>query len=125
MCPIGLQLGDEHTPERLRELIERAPDYAPPEPPPPSPDEIEAQIERLAQFSIVEYERERRDLAAKLGMRPTILDMVVKAKRRERGQTGVTARKAARSAILKSSHGLRPSTAPRCSTRLPPRPSAS
>jgi putative DNA primase/helicase len=88
-----LALGNDHTPERLRELIERTPDYAPPEQSPPSPDEIEAQIERLAQFSIVEYERERRDLAAKLGMRPTILDMVVKAKRRERGLDGCDGKK--------------------------------
>jgi putative DNA primase/helicase len=88
-----LALGHDHTPERLRELIERAPDYAPPEQSPPSPDEIEAQIERLAQFSIVEYERERRDLAAKLGMRPTILDVVVKAKRRERGLDGCDGKK--------------------------------
>jgi hypothetical protein len=66
-----LALGNDHTPERLRELIESTPDYAPPEQSPPSPDEIEAQIERLAQFSIVEYERERRDLAANHGLRPS------------------------------------------------------
>jgi Protein of unknown function (DUF3631) len=85
-----LAVGGDHTPERLRELIERAPDYAPPEPPPPPPppDDVEAEIERLAQLSIVEYERERRDLAAKLGMRPPVLDMLVKAKRREVGLDG-------------------------------------
>jgi Protein of unknown function (DUF3631) len=83
-----LALGNNHTPERLRELIETVPDYAPAEAPPPSPDDVEAEIERLARLSIVEYERERRELAAKLGMRPAVLDMVVKAKRRELGLDG-------------------------------------
>ncbi len=83
-----LQVGGAHTPERLRELIERAPDYAPPEPPASTPPDAEAEIERLAQLSIVEYERERKDIAAKLGLRPTVLDMLVKAKRRELGLDG-------------------------------------
>jgi hypothetical protein len=120
-----LQVGGAHTPERLRELIEEAPDYTPPEPPASPPPDVEAEIERLAQLSIVEYERERKDIAAKLGLRPTVLDMLVKAKSREPGQHGGDGKKGPRSAILKSSHGLRPSTVPRCSTRLPPRPSAS
>jgi hypothetical protein len=81
-----LAVGGDRTPERLRELIERAPDYAPPELPPP-PD-VEAEIERLAQLSIVEYERERKKLAAKLGMRPTVLDILAKVKRREAGLDG-------------------------------------
>jgi hypothetical protein len=83
-----LQVGGAHTPERLRELIEGAPDYAPPEPPASPPPDVEAEIERLAQLSIVEYERERKDIAAKLGLRPTVLDMLVKAKSREPGQHG-------------------------------------
>jgi hypothetical protein len=78
-----------HTPEELVALIESAPDYATPaepteqaqEPPQEPASEIDAEIERLAKLSAVEYEQQRKGAAEKLGLRASILDKLVEAER--------------------------------------------
>src|SRR5262249_24684684 len=45
----------------------------------------DAEIERLAKLSAVEYERQRKEAAEKLGMRASILDRLVAAERKELG----------------------------------------
>jgi hypothetical protein len=82
-----------HTGEELAALIEQAPDYVPPEgakkeTSPASgggPDDTDAEIERLAKLTAVQYEQERKQAAEKLGVRASILDRLVKAKRAELG----------------------------------------
>ena len=46
-----------------------------------SPDDVETELERLAGLSTLTYERERIEAAKALGMRTSILDEVVKARR--------------------------------------------
>jgi hypothetical protein len=71
-------------PDELRQFL---PDAAPPEmqPPPPPPQaddvELEEEIKRLAGLPLVQYERQRKEVADKLGMRVLILDKLVKAER--------------------------------------------
>jgi hypothetical protein len=82
-----LAVGGEHTPERLKALIAAAPEFAEPAPKPgpePNPD-IDAELERLARLSAVEYERSRAAGAKALGVRTSMLDRLVAAKRTELG----------------------------------------
>jgi hypothetical protein len=48
----------------------------------------DAEIERLARMSVIDYERARKSAAKKLGMRPTMLDKVVQVARLELGLDG-------------------------------------
>ena len=48
-------------------------------------DEVEVDLERLAKLSAVDYERQRKLAAEKLGFRTSMLDLMVKAKRTELG----------------------------------------
>jgi putative DNA primase/helicase len=60
-----------------------------PEPEPAAPvDPTDAEIERLAKLSAVKYERERNDFAKRTGIRASILDKLVKAKRTESEPAG-------------------------------------
>lgn len=52
-----------------------------PQPKPAHREIIEAEIDRLAQLSLIDYERERRPAAERLKIRPSVLDGLVKAKR--------------------------------------------
>jgi hypothetical protein len=79
-----LAAGGDHTPERLLELIERAPLFEAPQPEPepksepkPDPTADDAELERLAALSPVQYEQERKAAAERLGMRASVLDKVV------------------------------------------------
>jgi putative DNA primase/helicase len=55
-------------------------DYLPKPKPKPKPNE-QAEIERLAKLSDIQYDRERKDAAEKLGMRVSTLDKLVAKKR--------------------------------------------
>ena len=116
-----------HTGEELAALIEAAPDYASPparttqpEPKPASGSATDAEIERLAKLSLVEYEHERKDAAEQLNVRASILDRLVEA---ERERLGLDWRRQQVRACHRSfpspSRGPSRSTVPRCSTRLP------
>ena len=50
--------------------------------------EINAEIERLSKLSSVAYERQRVAVARRLGMRATVLDMLVKGKRQPEAANG-------------------------------------
>jgi putative DNA primase/helicase len=76
---------DGHTPERLRELIAAAPEFAAPAPGPEPPIDDDAELERLARLSAFEYERSRAAAAKALGVRNGMLDRLVAAKRAELG----------------------------------------
>jgi Protein of unknown function (DUF3631) len=76
-----LDIGGEHTAERLKVLIKGAPDYADAE----TPDD-DAELARLARLPPLEYGRARRAAAEALGDIPVnLLDAAVKAKRAELG----------------------------------------
>jgi Protein of unknown function (DUF3631) len=85
-----------HARDKLQALIEQAPDYVPPEgaKKETSPasgggtDNTDAELERLAKLSAVQYEHERKQAAEKLGVRASILDSLVKAQRSELGLDG-------------------------------------
>ena len=79
-----------HTGEELAALIEAAPDYAarteqPQAEPSGNSDGTDAEIERLAKLSVVEYEHERKGAATQLGVRASILDRLVQAERERLG----------------------------------------
>jgi putative DNA primase/helicase len=84
-----------HTGEELAVLIEQAPDYAPPpgakEQAPPAggsgnDTDDAAELEKLARFAPLDYERARKDAGKRLGIsRLALLDALVKAKRAELG----------------------------------------
>jgi Protein of unknown function (DUF3631) len=79
-----------HTGEELAALIEAAPDYAASTKPPQAEpsgnsDGTDAEIERLAKLSVVEYENQRRAAAEKLNVRASILDKLVAAEREKLG----------------------------------------
>ena len=99
-----LAIGGDHTPEKLKALIEAAPDYVPvgiaeaeageatsgdtakPKPDDPTNNgDDDAEIERLAKLSAFEYERGRKAAAEKLGVRAPMLDKLVALKRSELG----------------------------------------
>ena len=84
-----LAVGGEHTPERLKELIEAAPDYVPAAAATRQarlmPTDDDAELERLAKLPPLDYERARKDAAKQLGYAATMLDIVVNAKRSELG----------------------------------------
>jgi putative DNA primase/helicase len=77
-----------HTRDELQALIDRAPDYGPPQADPSEqrqePQEqsaVDAEITRLATLSVVEYEQQRKGVADKLDVRAAILDKLVDAER--------------------------------------------
>ena len=106
-----LAVGGDHTPERLKALIASAPyracdrlpsdpDYALPErdsaaaaddeprsetESDAAPLDEDAELERLAKLSLVEFDRARKAAAEKLGVRGSILDKLVALKRSELG----------------------------------------
>lgn len=88
-----LAVGGEHAPKRLRALIEAAPDYVPAGmgPAEPEPEQTndnsddDAELERLAKLSLFEFDRARKAAAEKFGVRASILDKLVAAKRAELG----------------------------------------
>ena len=83
-----LAAGGEHTPEQLRGLIEAASDYRAAdnkETNADAPVDDDVELERLARLPRLEYERARGAAAKALGVRSTMLDRLVKAKRTELG----------------------------------------
>jgi hypothetical protein len=83
-----LAVGGEHTPERLKALIDRAPDCADPETAAgeaESAPDGDAELEHLARMPPLEYGRAREKAAKKFGVGVGILDEAVEAKRRECG----------------------------------------
>ena len=52
-----------------------------PQPKPEHREIIEAEIDRLAHLSLIDYERERRSAADRLRIRPSVLDDLVKTRR--------------------------------------------
>jgi putative DNA primase/helicase len=89
-----LAVGGEHTDERLKALIESAPDFmgagdgeAPGASEAAAPDD-DAEIERLAKLSMFDYERARMAAAKALGVRAGMLDALIRAKRSELGLDG-------------------------------------
>ena len=86
--PTGADISDwlarGRTREELVALIAQAPDYAAPEPEPnqePKPTDFDAEIERIAKLSVVEYEQQRKQAAQRLDVRASILDKLVQAER--------------------------------------------
>jgi putative DNA primase/helicase len=80
-----------HTREELVALIETAPDYAASAEQPQAElseqgaDGTDAEIERLAKLSTIQYEQERKGAASQLGVRAPILDRLVQAERERLG----------------------------------------
>lgn len=82
-----------HTGEELAKLVEAAPDYVPPEGPKAEASpasgtaaDDDAELERLARMSPLEYERARKEAGKRLGIsRLSTLDLMVKGKRAELG----------------------------------------
>jgi hypothetical protein len=78
-----------HTGEKLKALIESAPDYVPAESAKPEPEsgpsDDDAEIARLAKLSQIEFDRARKVAAEEFGIRASILDKLVAAKRTELG----------------------------------------
>jgi hypothetical protein len=86
-----------HTCDELAALIATAPDYAPPEAAESAKPEAalgngvddDAEIERLARLSPMDYDRARKDAGKRLGIsRLSTLDIMVKGKRVELGLNG-------------------------------------
>jgi putative DNA primase/helicase len=92
-----LAIGGEHTPGKLKELIAAAPDYAAGDKPkaaagdatpgevPPNDD---AELERLARMSVLDYARARKDAAKRLGVTLSFLDTARQGKRGALGLKG-------------------------------------
>jgi uncharacterized protein DUF3631 len=82
-CPergdISDWLAAGHTREQLDELFEQAPDYKTESE--PRADDADAEIERLAKLTPLEYEQQRKGAAEKLGIRAGILDRLVRDER--------------------------------------------
>jgi hypothetical protein len=75
-----------HTRHDLDKLIEAAPDYAPQEEPRAGgADDDDAELTRLAKLDTWDYERARASEAKRLGVRASMLDRLVAAKRAELG----------------------------------------
>jgi Protein of unknown function (DUF3631) len=87
-----------HTREELEKLIEGAPEYMPQAQAAGQADAQQAtsdtngdddsEVERLAKLSVPQYERQRKQVADRLGVRTSILDKLVVAKRAELGLDG-------------------------------------
>ena len=84
-CPKGGDISDwlatGHTGEELAKLIEAAPDYVPE----PAPLDDDAELERLAKMSVLDYDHARKAAAKRLDVRASILDKLMQAKRAELG----------------------------------------
>jgi putative DNA primase/helicase len=78
---------DDHASKLLKALIDAAPDYQPSEQ--TNKDnkagDDDAELERLARLSLLDYERGRKEAVEKLGVRQTPLDKLVAHKRKELG----------------------------------------
>ena len=68
--------------------LKAAPEPGPDLGPDAGPDPADAEIERLAKLSALQYERERKAAAELLGLRASLLDKVIAAKRAEFGLGG-------------------------------------
>jgi hypothetical protein len=85
-------IDEERRARRLREIpgivssarakIDAGKDNGAPDPA-PAPDPADAELERLAKLSTVQYERERKAAARTLGVRALMLDRMIAAKRAE------------------------------------------
>jgi putative DNA primase/helicase len=84
-------LATGHTGDELQALIERAPDYAPAQQEAAEQankaqnGSTDAEIERLARLSALQYEQERKGAAEQLEIRASILDRLVRAEREKLG----------------------------------------
>ena len=82
-CPEGGDISDwlaaGHTREQLDELFEQALDYKTESE--PRADKADAEIERLAKLTPLEYEQQRKGAAEKIDVRASILDSLVGAAR--------------------------------------------
>ena len=92
-----LAIGGEHTPEKLKELIAAAPDYAAGDKPKAAagdaapgeaPPDNDAELERLARMPLIDYARARKDAAKRFGITLSLLDPAVKGKRGVLGLNG-------------------------------------
>ena len=79
-----------HSVDELKALAAEAPAPGPADElqpadgtPPPPPADDDAEIKRLAVLSLIEYDRQRKAAAMRLGIRPETLDRAVKAARGE------------------------------------------
>jgi hypothetical protein len=134
--PKGADISDwlalGHTREELEALIAAAPDYAPAsEQPKPGkqsgsaangsggPVDDAAELERLARMAPFDYERARKAAGERLGVRASLLDVMVKANAWSSGWLAATTSRARRSRSPRSSHGRFRSMAPRCWARSP------
>jgi Protein of unknown function (DUF3631) len=80
-----------HTRDELVALINAAPDYQPVDNSGNNPNPIDdnAELEKLARMSLIDYGRARKEAAKKLGIsQVSLLDALVKAKRAELGLDG-------------------------------------
>ena len=97
-CPKGGDISDwlaaGHTGEELAKLIEAAPDYVPdlrrreeakPGRSRSRPLDDDAELERLAKMSVLDYDHARKAAAKRLDVRASILDKLMQAKRAELG----------------------------------------
>src|SRR5262249_57999713 len=90
-CPKGGDISDwldaGHSREELDTLINEAPDYVKAESEKnkaesePHADDADAEIERLAKLTPLEYEQQRKGAAEKLDMRAGVLDRLVRDER--------------------------------------------
>jgi hypothetical protein len=71
---------DDIKKRKIIELAERAPERKPPELTAPSDGEV---VERLVTLSVLDYEKVREAEAKALGVRVSVLDGLVAARRRE------------------------------------------
>jgi putative DNA primase/helicase len=77
-----------HTREELDALIAQAPDYQAQQDPAGGAIDDAAELEKLARMGPFDYERARKAAGERLGIRTSMLDALVKAKRAELGLNG-------------------------------------
>lgn len=95
------------------DLLPKPAPEAEPEPDSLSTAEVEHEIDRLARLTAIEYERERKPAAKRLGMRPFVLDAFVKRARPRGSDDGLPGRPIP---SMNRRRGQRRSTVPICST---------
>jgi hypothetical protein len=72
-----------HTIHELDQLADAGPEYQPDDEP---PDDIDGEIARLARLTLIQYDRERKAAAQRLGIRSILLDRLVRDVRGVGGQ---------------------------------------